>query len=320
LTRHSLAKHQVLVYLAAILLGLATGTAFPASGAILEPALWPVLGVLLYATFTQVPMAHLGEAFADSRFMAAAVVGNFVAIPIVVLVLMAAVPDDPAIRLGVLLVLLVPCTDWFITFAQLGGGDAKRAIAFAPLSLLLQILLLPLYLWVFLGAHLAVTISEGDVLWAFAGLILVPLLAAYLTEKWAEKDKRRAALPERFTWLPVPLLAVVVFIIAASQVGIVMGSGELLLRLLLVFIAFLFVAGMLARLLSTLFRLPVPQGRVLAFSFGTRNSFVVLPLALALPASFELAPVVIVFQILIELFGMAAYLWWIPKRLFPAPS
>jgi arsenite transporter len=320
LTRHSLAKHQVLVYLAAILLGLATGTAFPASGAILEPALWPVLGVLLYATFTQVPMAHLGEAFADSRFMAAAVVGNFVAIPIVVLVLMAAVPDDPAIRLGVLLVLLVPCTDWFITFAQLGGGDAKRAIAFAPLSLLLQILLLPLYLWVFLGAHLAVTISEGDVLWAFAGLILVPLLAAYLTEKWAEKDKHRAALPERFTWLPVPLLAVVVFIIAASQVGIVMGSGELLLRLLLVFIAFLFVAGMLARLLSTLFRLPVPQGRVLAFSFGTRNSFVVLPLALALPASFELAPVVIVFQILIELFGMAAYLWWIPKRLFPAPS
>ena len=43
--------------------------------------LWPVLGVLLYTTFTQVPL----------------IVGALVLL----------LPDDPAIRLGVLLVLLV---------------------------------------------------------------------------------------------------------------------------------------------------------------------------------------------------------------------
>lgn len=49
---------------------------------------------------------------------------------------------------------------------------------------------------------------------------------------------------------------------------------------------------------------------------GTRNSFVVLPLALLLPAGWEVAAVVIVVQSLVELFGMVAYVWVIPRHLF----
>ena len=78
------------------------------------------------------------------------------------------------------------------------------------------------------------------------------------------------------------------------------------------------LAAATARVLAGIFSLPAAQGRMLTFSFGTRNSFVVLPLALALPSSFELAAVVVVFQSLVELVGMAAFLWWVPKRLFPA--
>jgi ACR3 family arsenite transporter len=60
-------------------------------------------------------------------------------------------------------------------------------------------------------------------------------------------------------------------------------------------------------------------GRTLAFSLGTRNSFVVLPFALALPAGWETTVVVIVFQSLVELFGMVFYLWWLPRHLFKQP-
>lgn len=320
LTRQLLERNQVLIYLAAILSGLIMGSALPDSAAFLEPALWPILGLLLYATFTQVPLLHLREAFADARFLAAAIIGNFVTVPVLVWGLMMLVPEEPAIRLGVLMVLLVPCTDWFITFTQLGGGDTGRAIAFTPVSLLLQIVLLPFHLWAFFGESLTTTFARADMLWAFIGLILTPLFTAFLTEKWIEKAERRSSWRDRLAWLPVPLLAIVVFVIAATQVRIVMDSGVLLGRLLPVFAAFLVAAGLMARLLARLFRLPPAQGRVLAFSLGTRNSFVVLPLALALPASFELASVVIVFQSLIELFGMVAYLWWVPKRLFPMAS
>jgi ACR3 family arsenite efflux pump ArsB len=320
LTRQSLEKNQVLIYLAAILAGLMIGAAVPASAGTLEAMLWPVLGMLLYVTFTQVPLAHLRAAVVDSRFLAAAVVGNFALLPVVVWGLVALAPQDPAIRLGVAMVLLVPCTDWFITFTQLGGGDTKRAIAFSPVSLLLQILLLPAYLWAFFGDGLTVTLARGEMLVAFVGLILTPLFAAFLTEKWVESGEGRWSVLARFEWLPVPLLALVVFIIAASQVSIIMGSGYLLGRLLILFVAFLVIAPAIARVLGRLFKLPPKQGRVLAFSLGTRNSFVVLPLALALPASFELTVVVIVFQSLVELIGMVAYLWWVPAKLFPTAS
>jgi arsenite transporter len=118
----------------------------------------------------------------------------------------------------------------------------------------------------------------------------------------------------------VPLLALVVFLIAASQVATVLGALPALVPAFTVFVVFLIAAGLLARLLARLFVLERPAGRALAFSLGTRNSFVVLPLALALPPPYEIAVVVIVFQSLVELFGMVAYLWWVPRRLFPAPA
>jgi arsenite transporter len=320
LTRQSLEKFQVFIYLGGILSGLIIGSTSPDTGAALESALWTILGLLLYVTFTQIPLAHVRDALVDFRFLTAAIVGNFVVLPVMVWGLMMLIPDDPAIRLGVLMVLLVPCTDWFITFTHLGGGDTKRAMAFTPVSLLLQIVLLPVYLWIFFGDDLVLTFARGEMLLAFSGLILAPLFAAFLTERWVEKNNSRLSVLEQLAWFPVPLLAIVVLIIAATQVHVVMGSIGILGHLLLVFVAFLLLAGLLARLLALQFGLPPSQGRVLAFSLGTRNSFVVLPLALALPPSYELAIVAIVFQSLVELFGMVVYLWWVPHRLFPLPS
>jgi ACR3 family arsenite efflux pump ArsB len=316
MTRQSLEKYQVIVYLTAIGLGLGVGVLLPGPVGVLAAALWPVLGLLLYATFTQIPLAHLGDAIKDARFVAAAVVGNFVVIPFLLWLSLPFLPADPAIRLGILLVLLVPCTDWFITFTHLGGGDARHAIAFSPISLLLQMLLLPVYLLLFLGEEIVLSAARREMILAFGGLIVLPLTAAFLTELFSEQSASGGRLLARLAWFPVPLLAVVVFIIAATQVNLVTASLDILGRLLVIFVGFLLVAGPLARLLSALFGLPGRQGRVLAFSMGTRNSFVVLPLALALPESFGLTVVAIVFQSLVELIGMAIYLWWVPRVLF----
>lgn len=316
--REALEKYQVFIYLTGILIGLLVGVKFPEQSEILKWALWPLLGMLLYTTFTQVPLGHLREAFSDSRFMLAAVIGNFVVLPLIVWGLMSVGPNLPAVKLGILLVLLVPCTDWFITFTHLGGGDTKRAIAFSPVSLLLQLILLPVYIWLFLGSEITTSVMQRELVLAFFGLIVLPLAAAFATEKWAEKREGREAILNAFGWLPVPLLALVVFSIAAAQVNVVIDSLGILPSLFAVFSAFLLIAGVLSLVLSKIFSLPTNQGRVLAFSLGSRNSFVVLPLALSLPSSFELTVVVIVFQSLVELFGMAAYIWWVPKKLYPS--
>ena len=72
------------------------------------------------------------------------------------------------------------------------------------------------------------------------------------------------------------------------------------------------LAPMLERYQGPIYLLAV----VSAFRFGSRNSFVVLLLALALPPPLELAALVVVFQSLVELFGMLACLHWVPRHLF----
>ena len=289
LAKATLEKYQVFIYLSFIACGLLLGSLLPSHVGFLELMLWPLLGLLMYTTFTQVPLTHLRTAFTDTRFITAAVVGNFIVLPLVVWGLMHLGPSHPAAQLGILLVLLLPCTDWFITFTHLGGGDTRHAIAFTPISLLLQLLLLPVYLWLFMGAEVTI------------GLLQKELLAAFITEKWVDQNKSRQQLLGFFAWFPVPLLALVVFSIAAAHVSLVFESVGMLAHLLLIFTVFLVIAGLLSRVLTRAFRLPKKQGRVLAFSLGSRNSFVVLPLALTLHASMELAVVVIVFQSLVGL-------------------
>lgn len=315
MNRIALERQQVWIYLSAIIVGLLVGSAWPGIGPTFEALLWPALIVLLYTSFVQVPLLRLRDAFRDHRFVAAVLFGNFICLPALAWVLIQWVPADPALRLGVLLVLLVPCTDWFITFSQLGGGNVPRAIAVTPINLLLQLLLLPFYLWLILGSEPVAELGLTQ-MWPALLVIILPLVAAAVSELWIDARPERAKLRDQLAWWPVPLLALVIFMIAGAQVGAVRDALGLLSVVVPLFIVFLVLATLIAKGLSRSLALPTDQGRTLAFSLGTRNSFVVLPFALSLPAGWEAAAVVIVVQSLVELFGMVFFLWWVPRHLF----
>ncbi|MFN4115441.1 MAG: arsenic resistance protein [Inhella sp.] len=317
MNRATLERHQVWIYLVAIAIGLGVGSAWPALQAGMEALLWPTLTLLLFVTFVQTPLHHVHAAFGDRRFLSAVLIGNFLLMPLVAWTLLPWLPADPALRIGVLLVLLVPCTDWFITFSQLGGGNLPRAIAVTPLNLLLQLVLLPPWLWLIVGTDQLPKLEPTDLAPALA-IVGVPLALAAATERWIEARAERDGLREQLAWWPVPLLAIVVFQIAGAQVSAVRDASTILAGVVPVFVAFLIAAALLAKLLARWMALPVDQGRTLAFSLGTRNSFVVLPFALTLPPGWEAASLVIVVQSLVELLGMVLFLWWLPRRLFPA--
>ncbi|WP_447043489.1 arsenic resistance protein [Vreelandella sp. H-I2] len=315
--RDQMEKYQSWLYLIFIGLGLALGTGAPEFAELLEQAVWSLLALLLYATFTQIPLLRIATSIKDKRFMTALMVGNFIAIPTFLALFVVWLPLSPAVLAGVLLVLLVPCTDWFITFTHLGKGDSARAVAATPLLLLVQMVALPVYLWLFLGSEWFQLTFSKELLSAFTGLILTPLALAWLTEHLAQRHR---VLKRNVTYLgllPVPLLALVVFIIAASQVNAVFGLSEVLAQVVFIFIGFLIFAALLGKGLGKLFALPTTSARTLAFSFSTRNSFVMLPIALTLPSAWQPAVMVIVFQSLVELFGMVAFLRWVPNKLLP---
>ncbi|PCF97030.1 arsenic resistance protein [Vreelandella nigrificans] len=315
--REQLEQQQSWLYLGFICLGLSVGILAPTLTSSFEHFLWPLLGVLLYATFTQIPLLHIRQSLTDIRFMAALLTGNFIVIPALLGLLVLWLPLSPPVIAGMLLVLLVPCTDWFITFTHLGKGDAALAIAATPLLLLVQMVMLPVYLWLFLGGEWFQLIFSTHLLSAFTGLILLPLGLAWLTEFAAQRYHTMRLAIGHLGYLPVPLLALVVLVIAATQVNSAQALSHVFVQVVFIFTGYLVVAAILGKMLGRLFRLPARSARTLAFSFGTRNSFVMLPIALALPNGWQTVVVVIVFQSLVELFGMVAYLRWLPSKLLP---
>lgn len=316
MTRDGLEQHQVWWYLGAVLIGGGIGLGWPAGSQLLDALVWPVLGVLLYATFAQLHLGEIPRSFHDGRFLTAALIGNFVLIPIVVLAIVQFMPEDEALILGLLLVLLVPCTDWFITFSQLGGGDGLRATALTPIVLFLQLGLLPLYLVLFTDFQISGVLGLGELLPALL-VIAFPLLAAALTELGSRQLPWLDTVRDKAGWFPVPMLAVVILLVVASHTEPIRENLVLVPWVVLAGLLFLTFGLLISKLAATVMKLPTVQGRTLAFSFGTRNSFIVLPFALSLPAGWEIAAIVIVIQSLVELFGMIFYVWFVPTKLFP---
>lgn len=315
-SREQLEEKQIWVYVVALSLGSGLGLWRPAFGTNLEFLISPVIAVLLYGMFTQIPFLHLRAAFANRQFTLALLTVNFVAVPASVWLLSRFLPQHPPLLLGVYLVLLTPCIDYVIVFTHLGRGNARLMLAATPLLLLAQMLLLPVYLWLFMGGQVAQIISAGPFLQAFLVLIVLPLGFALATELWAQR-RSGAIWLEATAWLPVPLMAVTLFLVVASQVGRIEEFFPLVSQAVPVYVVFMAIMPLFARLAASAFRLDIQAGRALAFSAGTRNSLVVLPLALALPDTWILASAVIVTQTLVELVGELVYIRLVPAVVFP---
>ena len=317
----SMDRHQVPIYIIAIVIGAAAGRLIPAATSPLSNAMNPALAALLYVTFLQVPISSLAEAIRDTRFISALLVANFAVVPLLVATLLPLLPDDDSVLIGVLLVLLCPCVDYVVVFTGLAGGDAARLVAGTPLLLLVQMALLPLYLRLFLGDNIGDVLDVRPFVEAFAVIIVIPLLLAWLTQ-WAVGTDDRRPTPRGWERWPdlaaatmVPLMVLVLLVVTASQVPHIDGHAGDVARVIPVYVLFLAAMILLGAAVARLWRLPAPRARAVAFSAATRNSLVVMPLATALPDGMEMAPAVIITQTLVEVIGMAICVRAVPALI-----
>ncbi|WP_083787391.1 bile acid:sodium symporter [Stackebrandtia nassauensis] len=297
-------RRQVGVYLGALVVGGLMGWMLPSVGAGLGLAVNPVLGALLLVTFLQVPVGRLVGSLRDGRFVAAVLVVNFVAVPLVVAVLWVLLPADEAVRVGVLLVLLTPCVDYVIVFSGLAGGSSRRLLAVTPLLLIVQMVLLPVFLWLFMGAGFADVVALGPFVEAFVVLIVVPLVVAWVGQGWAARWATGARVLRAAGMSMVPLMAVTLAMVVASQVPELDGELGAVGGVVPFYVVFFVVMVFVGRAVGRVFGLGVAAGRAVVFSGVTRNSLVVLPLALALPGELAAAAVVVVAQTMVEVCGM----------------
>jgi len=312
-----LQRHQVAVYALAVALAVGFGVGQPQAASLFERIINPVLAVLLYVTFLEIPFVRLREAFTNGRFVAVALAMNFLVVPVVVYGLTRFLPAEPVVLVGVFMVLLTPCIDYVIAFTDLAGGDAEQITATTPALMLVQLLLLPVYLWLFMGPQVADVVEAGPFVEAFLLLIALPLTLAWGTEVWAERSETGQQWQATMGWLPVPMMGATLLVVIASQLPRVRDAFDQIAAVVPVYVAFLVLMPLLGRAAAGMAGLDVGESRALVFTSVTRNSLVVLPLALALPAGFELAPAVVVTQTLVELLGMVVLTRVVPAWLVP---
>jgi len=317
LSKRWIQHNQVALYAVAVLFAIGLGLGVPGVSSVLEPLINPVLAVLLYVTFLEIPFVRIRRAFRNGRFMGAALGMNFVVVPVVVFGLTRFLPQEPALLVGAFMVLLTPCIDYVITFTELGGGDSEQITAATPALMLIQLVLLPLYLWLFMGQQVAEFIEAGPFIEAFVVIIAIPLSLAWATEYFAERSTRGEMWQDAMGWLPVPMMGVTLFVIIASQLPRVQDSIGQVASVVPIYVAFLIIMPLLGRLAAGILGMDVGESRSLVFTSVTRNSLVVLPLALALPSGYSLAPAVVVTQTIVELSGMVILTRVVPSKLVP---
>lgn len=316
ISREKLENNQVFLYVIVLLIAAGVGLLAPYVGEQLDVTISFVIAILMYSMFSQIPFTALRESFANRRFVGALLTVNYVAVPIVVWLLTMLLPEHPPLLLGIYLVLLTPCIDYVIVFTALGRGNEKEMLISTPILFISQMLLLPLYLWLFIGKEASRIVEVSPFLEAFLVLIVIPLVIAISLQLFAKKSQVGDRLIRLSAWLPVPFMALTLFVVVASQIGKLSASFEWIIKVIPIYILFMVIMPILSKFIGKTFKLDSKSGRALVFSGSTRNSLVVLPLALALPENINtLVAAIIVTQTMVEIIGEIIYIRVVPTLI-----
>ncbi|NDK31434.1 arsenic resistance protein [Nesterenkonia haasae] len=306
----------VLLFSAAMLAGLVAAAFVPGAPRLFGEVVDYIIIALVTLLFLDIRFKGAGHLIRAPRTLSAVMGMNFLIIPILAFGLTAVtVPGDSMLRLGVLIYLLFPCTDWFLGFIRVTRGNAALGAALIPINLLIQIALYPLWISLFTGDSLgSVLVVLGPALLYGVG-IPVGIAAALRLGLTLVADQGKAEAFRAKAGQPVPwVLAGMIFaLFAAYGREYILAPTEFGQVLLAVFCFFL-VTYVLIELISRGLKLDYGNYSLLTFTASARNA----PLMLAITAlAFGEQPALlaaIVLGMLLEFPHLTALTWLLRRR------
>ena len=296
-------KLQPLFIIVSALLGLILGYTTPL-GNFSVNLIEPFLMVLLFCVFLSVDGKRFKNAFLNKRFTITAVSVNFIWTPIFTFVLgMLFFHRSLDLQIGLMMLMVTPCTDWYLVFTGIANGNVELGASILPLNLLLQILLMPIYLLIFFGSN--VHFNVGTMLANVLIVLIVPFGTTVLLKCVGKKNY---IIADIVGWLQksgdniqVIFLCFAVISMFASESTEVINNPGLLLKMMIPLLIFFAVNFVLVRFIGATERLP--QADLVALNFTTlaRNSPLSLAIAVAAFPDRPLISVALVVGPLIEL-------------------
>lgn len=270
-------KLQPVIIITAALLGLLLGAVTP-FGSVSSSLIEVFLMLLLYILFLSIDLKQIKKSFTNVRFTLSAVIINFVFTPLFGYVLgKIFFPGSLDIRIGLLMLLVTPCTDWYLVFTGLSKGNVELGMSILPLNLILQIVLLPVYLLVLIGSE--VTMDVGSLVSSVAMVLVIPFALAYITKAITKNsEKFKAFLSEQGDNLQLLFLCLAVVVMFASEGKNLLDNPLLLAQMFIPLLIFFAVLFFVAQIVGKLMKFPKKDIVALNMTTLARNS----PLSLAI--------------------------------------
>lgn len=243
----------------------------------------PLLALMLYVTFLPLPLKNFGQALRKSKVAWASLVTNFVWTPIFAWGLGAVfLRDPPDLWIGLIMLMVTPCTDWYLVFTGVAGGDVVLATALLPLNLILQVLFLPIYLLFFAGTlvHLDPVKLLESVFW----VLLIPLLIATISRNFLLWNKGQIwfeKISSKITVTQILSLNLAIVAIFASEGNAILQNPQLFLKVFVPICIFFLVNFIAAYQIGRYLKFSYEEFACFSCTTLARNS----PLSLAIAAS-----------------------------------
>ncbi|WP_455537791.1 arsenic resistance protein [Terrisporobacter sp.] len=253
-----------------------------------EYLIMPVLMIMLFLVFIQVPLKEIGKSFKNIKFTSTEIIIYFIWTPVMIFVLgRLFLSNHPDILIGFVMLMVTPCTDWYLIFTGIAKGNVALGSSTLPLNLILQLLLLPVYILLIGGT--SVSIDMLDLGKGVLISLMIPLLYSIVARNVARKfiiDKMGVS---SFEEKIVPkacdyqgyFLNIAIIAMFASQGKVLLNNLQILLILLVPVLLFFVINFVVGRLVDKAIKLNYEDSVSLSLTTLARNSPIALAIAVA---------------------------------------
>lgn len=296
-------KFQSLIILLMVLIGIILGQ-INIIQTYSEYIIMPSLIIMLFLVFIQIPLKDITKSFKNIKFTLTAVLINFVWTPILIFFLgKFFLQNSPELLIGFIMLMVTPCTDWYLIFTAIAKGNVALGASILPLNFILQLLLLPVYVFLIGGSSVNVDIlnlTQGMIVSLFIPLLLATIFREIKINKkglsYFEENISPKACDYQGYFLNLAIISMF-----ASQGKVLLKNPQVLLQLLLPVLLFFIINLVIGQVVGRKIKLSKEDNVALSLTTLARNSPIALTIAVSAFPNEPLISLALVIGPLIEL-------------------
>lgn len=257
------------------------------------------LCLMLYGVFLEIPLIELKNSFKNVKFTSTSLIINFIWTPLFGYFLATLfLKGNIDIIIGFFMLILTPCTDWYLVFTKLAKGDVNLSLSILPINLILQIILLPIYLVIFFSS--SNNIQYAELAYSLLIVIVIPFVAAQITKFLLEGNIKERMI-NSFSNFQILFLSLAVFCIFASKGELLFENVNTIIVIFIPLILFFTITLLIDLFVSQKINFTYSEYASLTMTTLARNSPLALAIAINSFPGRELIAMALVIGPLIEL-------------------